>query len=259
MRQLKLIVFIFFFVLAGCQTSDRFSVNNQSELVIGAAASLQDVTAKLKDTYQQRSGNKIVVSFASSGTLQRQIEQGAPIDIFISADRSKIDSLAQDNLLIEYTIQNIASNQIALITQNNSNKKISSFSDLSNENVATVAIGEPNTVPGGKYAVEVLDYYGIANEIANKTVYGKDIRQVLNYVVTQNADVGIVYLTDALNRDDVEIVEIAPTESHSNIQIAIAQVAKNQPEAKSFLDFVLSSEGKKILQQFGFIILTDNK
>ena len=261
MKKLSIGLFFLIVAITGCQVQiDRLKADSQGEIVIGAAASLQDVISQIKPLYkQQYPQQSLTITFASSGTIQRQIAQGAPIDVFISADRTKIDSLEQQNLLISSSIQNLANNQIALVT-GSSFLRIDTFTDLLTNEIQTVAMGEPNTVPGGQYAQEVLNHYNI--EITKKTVYGKDIRQVLNYVATQNVDVGLVYLTDAWSRqEEIQIIETAPLAAHSpiNYAIAITKTSQNPELASQFLDFLFTTPAQEILQQQGFLVLSDNK
>lgn len=260
MTRLRVGLIFLVLILTGCpSTSDRSIDNSLSEIVIGAAASLKDVISQIKPIYEaQYPQQSLTITFASSGTIQRQITQGAPIDIFISADRSKVDTLASQNLLINSTIQNLVQNQIVLVS-GNSSLGVNSFTDLAKNQVQTVAMGEPKTVPGGKYAQEVLDYYNI--ELPEKTVYGKDIRQVLNYVVTQNTDVGLVYLTDALSRsEELNIIATAPLEAHSpiNYAIAVTQASQNPELADNLLNFLLSEPAQDSFKQAGFLVLSDN-
>ena len=263
MGKLKSSLLLLVLILAGCQVnSDRINSNDKTEIIIGAAASLQDVISQIKPLYEQQYPQQtLTATFASSGTLQRQINQGAPIDVFISADRTKIDKLDQQGLLIDSSIQNLVSNQIALVTTTDNPLELSGFKDLLKDKVKTLALGEPNTVPGGKYAQEVLEHYEIANQVKPKAVYAKDIRQVLNYVTTQNADVGMIYLTDARSRQqDLQIIAIAPLATHSSIDyaIAITQASRSPQVAENFVDFLFKEPAQTIFKQSGFLVLADN-
>lgn len=247
-------------LIAGCQNIVAVKDKPKQEIIISAAASLKEVMAEIQPLYQQSPQVAITYNFAASGTLQRQIEQGAPVDIFISADRAKINILNKKGLLKSETVQNLLQNKMVLISSKNLNN-IKGFLDLPKEEIKIVALGEPNSVPAGKYAQEVLNYFKIAQQVKAKAVYGKDVRQVLNYVATGNATVGIVYLTDALiNSNNVKIIAIAPRESHSTINYAIAvtQDSRNAQIAQEFIEFLKTSEVQKIFTQYGFIPVSNN-
>ena len=263
MNLLKLNAIFWLMLLVGC--SDIVGVNStedletsvKTEIVISAAASLKEVMSEIKPLYRQQYPQvAITYNFAASGTLQRQIEQGAPVDIFVSADRAKINSLEQQGLLKSNTISNLLQNKIVLITRQNNNLVIDEFSDLTEEKIDTIALGEPSSVPAGKYAREVLNYFQITEQIEDKAVYGKDVRQVLNYVATGNADAGLVYLTDAeISRNRVRIIAIAPLQAHSTINYAIAVTRdSNNPQAATeFIKFLNTNRVRDIFTKHGFI------
>ncbi|MGH2415552.1 MAG: molybdate ABC transporter substrate-binding protein, partial [Microcystaceae cyanobacterium] len=164
----------------------------KTELTLSAAVSMSDALSSIKPLYVNANPNiEIIYNFGSSGSLQQQIENGAPVDIFISAATKQMDALQQKNLIINETRRNLLRNKIVLIVPRD-NKTITSFRDLATNKAKTVALGEPASVPAGQYAQEVLTYLGILDRVKPKAVYGKDVRQVLNYVVTGNVDAGIV-------------------------------------------------------------------
>ena len=263
----KLQTIFWLMLLVGCSSIANVDSNRNSktpaktEIVISAAASLKEVMEEIKPLYRERYPQvAITYNFAASGTLQRQIEQGAPVDIFISADRAKIKTLQQQGLLANDTISNLLQNKIVLITERNNNLAIDSFTDLTTEKIDTVALGEPNSVPAGKYAQEVLNYFQIAEQIKDKAVYGKDVRQVLNYVATGNADVGLVYLTDAeIGSNRVKIIAIAPLQAHSPIiyAIAVTRDSNNPQAARDFVRFLNAERVRDIFTNYGFIPVND--
>jgi molybdate transport system substrate-binding protein len=134
---------------------------------------------------------------------------------------------------------------------------IRSFTDLASDKVKRIAVGNPKTVPAGRYTAEVLDYYGIKQKIKDKLIYAENVRQVLDYVARGEVDAGIVYSTDALVRTkDVTVVAIAPEESHKTVvyPIALVKGTKNESLAKAFIDLIRSKEGSTILIKYGFRI-----
>lgn len=226
-------------------------------LTISAAASLKDAIAEVQQLYFQQQPVTITNNFGASGSLQQQIEQGAPVDIFISAAATQMDALQQKELILTDTRKNILSNQVVLIAPKNSNL-VSNFKDLTSARVQKIALGEPKSVPAGKYAQEVLTFYNIFNQIKPKIIYAKDVRQVLAYVQTGNVDAGIVYITDA-KVSDVKIVAIAPANSHSPVvyPVAVIKASKNINAAKKFVQFLSSKPASDVFNKYGFTKVTD--
>ena len=225
-----------------------------NSLTVSAAASLRNVLEEVKQEYAKSQPDvKINYNFGASGALQQQIEQGANVDVFISAAAKQMDALESKNLLLTDTRQNILGNQIVLIIPKNS-QDISSFADLKRDRITKIALGEPKSVPAGKYAQEVLSYYQILENTKSKFIFAKDVRQVLSYVETENVDAGIVYITDAKQSNLVKIVAIAPVKSHSPAiyPVAVIQSSKNVAQARSFTGFLLSREANNIYKKYGF-------
>jgi molybdate transport system substrate-binding protein len=224
-------------------------------LTISAAISLKDALNEIKTEYQKKDPKTtITYNFGSSGSLQQQIEQGAPVDVFISAANKQMDALESKNLLLPGSRQILAKNQLVLITPK-TEKIVTSFQDLTKPEIAKIALGEPKSVPAGQYAEEVLKFYKILDQVKSKIIYGKDVRQVLTYVETGNVNAGIVYLTDAKTSSQVRIAATAPRNSHSPIvyPLAILKDSKNPDAAKAFSQFLLSSPSKTIFKKYGFV------
>ena len=255
-------------LIIGWKLPDRLISDNRNisstQIVVSAAASLKEVMTEIKTIYQQEyPKTKIVLNFASSGSLQRQIEQGAPVDVFISAAVDKMVRLDKQDLLLTDTRQDLLKNKIVLIapvTKNRDKFKLDKFEDLTNERIKTIALGEPQSVPAGNYAKEVLDRFEITDRVDRKTVYGKDVRQILNYVATGNADAGIVYYTDALSTNNVRIVAIAPENSHSPVvyPVAVIKGSKNIQAAKTLVEFLTTSEARSIYDEYGFYFIKNS-
>ncbi len=222
-------------------------------LTISAAASLKDVAEEIKDSYTRLHPEiTITYNFAASGTLQRQIEEGAPVDIFISAGQSQMDALSEKDLMIESTRRDLLGNDLVLIA--GSHSKISGFGDLIDHRVTKISIGTPESVPAGKYAKEVLTTLNIYNRIQPKLVLAKDVRQVLTYVETGNVDAGLVYRSDATISDDVKIVAVAPPNSHKSIvyPMAIVKSTKHFKQAEKFAAYLAGKEAAGIFIEKGF-------
>ncbi len=223
-------------------------------LTVSVAASLQNVMQEVKQDYVNIQPDvKITYNFGASGALQQQIEQGANVDVFISAAAKQMDALQSKNLVLADTRKNLLGNQIVLIVPNNA-QDISSFKDLTRDRITKIALGEPKSVPAGKYAQEVLNYFKIFELTKSKFIFAKDVRQVLSYVETENVDAGIVYATDAKLSKLVKIVATAPAKSHSPVvyPVAVIQSSKNITQAKSFVSFLLSKEANNIYEKYSF-------
>lgn len=224
------------------------------ELNISAAASLKEVMTDLETEYKKSNENVIlVVNYGSSGSLQQQIEQGAPCDLFISAGQSQINNLKEKGLLLDDTTKDLVENSLVLVAANG--VEISSLDDLKSDNVTHIAVGEPESVPAGKYADEVLTNTGIKDSINDKLVFAKDVKEVLAWVASGNADVGFVYLSDALSSDRVSIVEnVDEVNNHSSITypVSVIKDSTNVDEAKKFEDFLFTDTAQKIFEKYGY-------
>lgn len=223
------------------------------ELTILAAASLTDAAEELKDIYVAgRPEVKITYSFASSGTLQKQIEEGAPADLFISAGKSQMDALAEKDLIVAETRRDLLSNDLVLITQEDNT--LAGFDELTGSGVEQMSIGTPETVPAGKYAKEALENLGLWDKIQSKLVPAKDVRQVLTYVETGNVDAGLVYGSDAIMGQGIKVVAVAPADSHAPIvyPMAVIKDSAHPDETNAFTEFLSGAEAAQIFDKYGF-------
>ncbi len=231
------------------------SLTQEHELTVSAAVSLKDALDEIHNLFlQDHPGTAIHLNLGASGTLQRQVEQGAPVDVFISASSSQMDALGAAGLVVTGTRKDLLRNAVVLIVPKGATH-ISSFEDLTRADVKRIAVGEPQTVPAGKYAQEVLKHFGIYERLKPKFVRGKDVRQVLTYIATGNADAGIVYATDAFSSPEVVIVATAPADSHSPViyPVAVMKDSKNKDGAKEFVEFLLGSKAQSVFRKYGFL------
>jgi molybdate transport system substrate-binding protein len=222
-------------------------------LNVSAAMSLKDVMLDMGEAYHKANpGVEVVFNFASSGTLQHQIEQGAPVDLFLSAGEKQVDVLYEKGLVKEPLT--FAVNRLVLVVPPTNSETPVSLQALAGNQYEKIAIGEPDSVPAGKYAQESLEKAGIWGEIQPKLVLAKDVRQVLTYVATGNADAGLVYKTDALASGQVSTALLVPAEFHAPIvyPAAVTKNATRPKEAARFLDFLMSGEARAIFQRYGF-------
>lgn len=228
------------------------------ELNVSAALSLTDALKTINDLYMQENKNvKIVANFASSGTLQKQIEQGAPADVFISAAAAQMDALQKQQLIVDETRKNLLNNKVVLIVLANSSLRLSSFNDLVSDKVAKIAIGDPKSVPAGTYGKEAFDMLGITEKLQPKLILGGDVRQVLAYVESGNVDAGIVYSTDAAISKSVKIVANAPDAVNAKIvyPVAVIKSSKVVDVSKTYMSFLFSNNAKTIFEKYGFSVV----
>jgi molybdate transport system substrate-binding protein len=228
------------------------------EVHLAAAASLKNVfDDKLIPMFQNKyPGVKVVPTYASSGDLQTQIENGLNADIFISAANKQMNKLADEGLVDNSTNLQFLENKVVLIVPANSSSNISSFDDLANVS-GNIAIGNPESVPAGQYAKEVLTNMGIWNATEPKLSLGTDVTAVLNQVAQGSAECGIVYATDANSTDQVKVVCEAPQGSLNTsiiYPVALLKNSTDSPAAKAFMEFLQSKEAKDIFVEYGFSI-----
>jgi molybdate transport system substrate-binding protein len=227
---------------------------SKTDLTVSAAISLKDSLDEIAQLYRAKHADVAIhFNLGGSGTLQRQVEQGAPVDIFISASPDQMDALESKGLILPGTRKDMVKNSVVLIVPKDK-EGISGFEDLAKPEAKTIAAGEPQTVPAGKYAQQVLMHFGLYDKVKSKLVLGKDVREVLAYVATGNADAGIVYVTDAKISQQVKIVATAPDDSHSPIiyPLAVIKDSKNTAAAKEFAAFLLSPAARNVFKKYGF-------
>ena len=232
----------------------RAGGQQETSITVSAAISLKDALHELGNAYEQRHpGMKVTFNFGSSGTLQHQIEQGAPVDIFISAAEKQMEALETGALLAPGTRHVLVGNQLVLIAPASSNM-VRDFVDLARPEVKIIALGEPGSVPAGMYARQTLDHLGLLAVVEKKAVFAKDVRAVLMYVETGNADAGIVYKTDTRSSTKVRIISTAPAATHDPIAYsgAVIRSTKNITAARAFLEFLESADGRAVFEKFGF-------
>ncbi|EHI99850.1 molybdenum ABC transporter, periplasmic molybdate-binding protein [Clostridium sp. DL-VIII] len=234
-------------------SKDTSSSEPAVELNISAAASLQEAMADIQAEYQKVKPNvTLTVNFGASGSLQQQIEQGAPCDIFISAGQSQMKALDDKSLLLENTKKDLVKNDLVMVGPKDTT--LTGLSDLTTDKVKKIAVGEPKSVPAGQYADEVFQNLGIKDAITPKLVFAKDVKEVLAWATSGNADIGFVYKSDALSSNDAKIIDTVPEDKHSPITypVGIIKASKNQDAAKAFEDFLYTDTCKKIFEKYGY-------
>lgn len=216
---------------------------------------MKDAFTESGELYKSKTGKPVNFNFGASGTLQRQIETGAPIDVFASAGEKQMDELAAKDLIDKTSRVDFASNKLVLIVPQNSNLNLTNFSELTDVKVQKIAVGNPKTVPAGQYTEQLFERNNLKNALQAKLILAEDVRQVLDYVVRGEVDAGVVYATDArIAEGKVKIVAIASESDHEPISYPIATLkySKQKQSAKQFTDLIFTADGQKILQKYGF-------
>ncbi len=236
----------------GCSNQES---KEEHKLFISAASSLSDVLAKLGDEFKSEHPNTtLTLNYGASGKLAQQIQQGAPVDLFLSADQKWMDNLSGQKMILENTRANFTQNKLVLVSANNTNDPIDDLNGLMTSGLDQVAVGNPESVPAGSYAKEVLTASGIWKDIKNKLVYAKDVRQVLTYVESGNTDIGFVYASDLKRSKLVTEVTKIDKSLYGPIEYPAAVMASSdtKEKAKAFIKFLQSDEAQSILVEYGF-------
>ncbi|MDP9898141.1 molybdate transport system substrate-binding protein [Variovorax ginsengisoli] len=240
-------------VVAALATLVLSGALHAQEIVVSAAASLTNAFQAIGQAFEKtHPGTKVTFNFAASGALLAQIQQGAPVDVFASADEDTMNRAAQARLLMDGTRVDFAQNTLVLIVpaQGAEPQKLQ---DLATPAYRRIATGTPASVPVGRYTMEALNQTGLSAALAPKWIYGESVRQVLNYVARGEVDAGFVYRTDALiERDKTRIALTVPTTPAVRYPIAQVAASRNATVGKDFVAFVRSAPGQQILADFGF-------
>ncbi len=225
------------------------------EITVFAAASLTDALKEAGATYEKSTAEKVRFNFAASNTLAMQIQAGAPADLFFSADEAKMDALEKLNLIVKSTRKDLLGNSLVVITPEHG-LKISEPGDLTKSAIRHLSIGDPKAVPAGIYAKTWLEKAGLWKTLEPKVVPGENVRAAMAVVESGNAEVGIVYKTDAAISKKVQIaLEIPPADGPKiTYPAALLTDSRNQAPARKFLTYLASKEAAAIFVKFGFTV-----
>jgi molybdate transport system substrate-binding protein len=228
--------------------------SHAQEVVVSAAASLTNAFQSIGQAFEKaRPGAKVTFNFAASGPLLAQIQQGAPVDVFASADQETMDRAAKANLLADGTRADFARNTLVLIVPATAAAVPQKLADLDGVAFRKVSTGTPSSVPVGRYTMAAVQDAGLTAALEPKWIYGESVRQVLNYVARGEVDAGFVYRTDALiEKDRTRIALTVPTTTPVSYPIAQIATSRNAALGKEFVAFVRSDAGQRILDGFGF-------
>lgn len=221
-----------------------------------AAASLTESLKEIASAYEKRAGDKIVFNLGASSFLARQIEEGAPADLFFSADDAKMDALETKGLLAKGTRRIRLSNSLVIVVAGDRALKITSANDLAREEVKRIALADPKTVPAGIYAKDYLEKAKLWPTVARKVIPTDNVRAALAAVESGNVEAGMVYKSDAAISKKVKIAcEISgPDAPDIRYPMALLKEAKEPEAARKFLDHLASPEAGRVFEKFGFMV-----
>ena len=225
-----------------------------ADLTVSAAASLTNAFKELGPLFEaQNPGTAVVFNFAASDALLAQIAKGAPADVFASADQEAMDRADAQKLLTAGSRRNFAGNTLVMVVPTDSALGLKAVADLQKPEVRRVAIGNPASVPAGRYTKSSLAAAKVWAAVEPKAVMAQSVRQALDYVARGEVEAGFVYATDAaIMKDRIRIVATVPTETSITYPIAAVAGSPNPEAARKFLDFVLTPAAQALLARYGF-------
>ncbi|MFC7704619.1 molybdate ABC transporter substrate-binding protein [Plastorhodobacter daqingensis] len=228
-------------------------------ILVFAASSLTNALNGVADAWTRRTGHPVVISYAGSSALARQIQEGAPADVFLSASGDWMDALEASGDLRTGTRRDILGNRLVLIAHGRSAEEVSIDENLDLAGLlggGRLSVALIEAVPAGIYARDALENLGLWDQVAPLVVQSDNVRAALSFVARNEAPLGIVYATDAAAEDNVTVIGTFPEESHDPIVYPAAIPAQSEsPDAQAFLDFLVSQEARSIWRGFGFSIV----
>lgn len=225
-----------------------------ADVTVSAAASLQNAFREIAAAWEkQHPGDRVLLNFGASGTLLQQIDKGAPVDVFASADGETMDRAQARNLIDASARRTFARNTLVAVVPIASRLSIASLRDLRQDGVRRIAIGDPRSVPAGRYAEAALVAAGEREALEPKWISAQSVRQVLDYVARGEVDAGFVYATDAaIMKDRVRVAFDIPLDRPVFYPAAPIAASANPAGARSFIDFLLGAQGQEVLARYGF-------
>lgn len=241
---------------AGCSTNEKKTEKEGSiEINVSAALGLKEALLDIQKKYEKEHPEiKIVYNFAAAGVLASQIENGAPCDVFLSAAIKQVNDLKAKDLLKDDTIKDIVGNRLVLVVPKGNPLQIKDLKDLTKESVHYIGFGDIKTMPAGQYGKECLENIGVWQQVESKFVIGKTVREIVAYVESGNADAAVAFETVVRNNPKVEIAAFAPEGTHQTVLFpgAVLKSTKNEVAARSFFDYLTSTDALDIFQKYGF-------
>lgn len=238
-------------LLSGCTNT---TAENGDELLVSTASSLTEVMKKMEEEFHQVEPDiELSFNYGSSSKLRSQIEQGAPADLFLSASEKDMEQLESEQLVKAETVVPFAENRLVLASLEEF-PETADFTEIVMNAEETIAVGEPDSVPVGNFTKQALDSQGLWQPLEGRLIYAKDARQVVTYIESGNAGLGIVYSSDAVISQEIKgALEVPGQENPVVYPGAVVADSDNQQAAVAFLDFVTGPKGQAILEQYGFL------
>lgn len=243
-----------------CASSPAAADTERPQVLVFAAASLTDALREIGAAYERTSPVRVKMSFDASSNMARQIEAGAPADVFFSADTQWMDYLQSRNLIQTDTRRNVVGNRLVLIAPIASQVELKiapHFALVSALGGGRLATGDPDSVPVGRYAHAALSALGVWDQVASRLVRAENVRAALIYVARGDAPLGIVYASDALMDKGVRVVDTFPANTHPPIVYPVALTKSAKSEAAGFVTYLTSAQGHAIFVKYGFTDLAN--
>ena len=244
-------------LVAGCVlfiSVCKIGIAAQTELLISAASSTTDVLKELIVEFELDNPDvRVTTNFAASGTLLRQIERGAPVDLFFSADQLTMTEAVRQGLVGHDSVHNIAENIMIIVGRNDLSYSLSDLASIVGSNVKLIAIGNPDSVPAGRYARAALEAQGLWDDVVSKLILTQNVRQCIDYIARGEVDLAFVYATDVrFERKDVDLVLTLDMSEPIVYPIGILKSSKFPGESVRLIDFLKSESAQGIIESFGF-------
>lgn len=238
------------------EANSEAETKEKVELIISAAASLTDVAEEISTAFNKENEHiTVTYNFGSSGSLVSQIQEGAPADIFLSASKKDMDTLADGDLIVADSRFVFAGNSLVVIAPKDSALELSSLDDIATVEAANIIIGDTTTTPIGRYTKESFENINAWSAVEGKLVFATTVNQILTHVQDGNAELGVSFKTDAMRNDEVKaLLDIDPS-LHGAITYpaAVIKDSQQQEAASLYINFLASEEGKQILASHGFL------
>ena len=216
--------------------------------------SLSEALTDIGEHFTKEKKINLLYNFAASTTLQRQIEKGAPADVFISASPIQVEILNSLNLINENSRYDLLKNRLVIVSHQNREIEFNNIEKLIDPSISRIAIGQTDIVPAGSYAKEALTHFGLWEKLQPKLIYGLDVRSTLAYLTTGNVDLAIVYETDTTVSDEVKIIYRFQDETHSPILYPVVTLKSSQRQqvAEKFIEYLKTAHATEIFEKHGF-------
>ncbi|HMW02075.1 MAG TPA: molybdate ABC transporter substrate-binding protein [Acidobacteriota bacterium] len=252
---MKNLLCLLILVLAWAEPGCTLPPDNRAPepLRVAAAADLNPALQEMTTFFQQRTGQPVEINFGSTGLLTRQIEQGAPVDLFFAADQSYTDQLRKQGLVLEKSTTPYAQGYLAGWQRADAPRRVTSLAELTNSAIRRIAIANPDHAPYGKAAIQALQAAKIYDQVQSKLILAENISQAFQYVSTGNADVGLVAKSLVPSRTEGHVFPIdSGLYQPLNQTLCILKRTQHPDQSRRLAEFVLSPEGQQILQKYGF-------